>query len=343
MARAEAIELLAGARSVDLATTTAEGEPVLRAMNAALVEGAIGFHGAAVGEKSLTMGRRAVVSATELVATLPSYFVDPQRACPATTLYRSVQVHGVLTPIEDGAKKARVLAALMAKHQPEGGFVPLDHTHALYAKEIASLLVFEVSLEQVDGKAKLAQNRKPEERTSILEGLWRRGEPGDMRAIELIRSANPGTVAPAPLQAPDGITLCVSPSARDASAVALLLEGTYWNDLFSPEEIASAHVASSAWVVAKNAAGEILASARAVSDGSKRAWIYDVIVAPSQRGTHLGERVMKLLLDHPRVRTTKLVALGTRDAAGFYAKLGFQRRDALPKRPYVTTEMMLVR
>ncbi len=347
MARGEAIALLRDAPTVYVSTTTSEGEPVLRAMNAAVVEGVIAFHGAAVGEKTLTMNQPAVVSAVDHVATLPSYFVDAERACPATTLYRSVQVHGALTPIHDGARKAHVLAALMNKHQPEGGYVPLDHAHPLYAKEIASLLVFEVSLEKMDGKSKLTQNRKPEERVKILEGLWRRGHPGDMRAIELIRDANPGTPLPQFLASPElvqgGVTLSVHPTPSDAHAVAALLADTYWNDRFTREEIADAHLESSAWVVAKDAEGEVVASARAVSDSSKRAWIYDVLVAPSRRSTGLGDRLMRLLLDHPRLRHTKLIALGTRDAAGFYARFGFLTREQLPPRSYTTIDMLLAR
>jgi nitroimidazol reductase NimA-like FMN-containing flavoprotein (pyridoxamine 5'-phosphate oxidase superfamily)/ribosomal protein S18 acetylase RimI-like enzyme len=343
MERAAAVELLATAPTIFVSSTAPDDEPIFRAMNAAVVDGMVAFHAAAAGEKTLALGRPAVVSAIDEVATLPSHFLDPERACPATTLYRSVQVHGTLVPIDDGRKKARVLQALMDKHQPEGGFVPLDHAHPLYQKEIASLLLFGVSLERLDGKAKLGQNRKPEEREKILDGLWRRGAPGDLRAIQLILAANPKTPTPAFLAAPPGVTLCVHPNQHDARAVATLLHGTYWNDRFSKEEIALAHLESSAWVVAKGENGEVLASARAVSDGSKRAWIYDVIVGAEVRKQGLGDRVMRLLLDHPRLRRTKLVALGTRDAAGFYARLGFKTREQLPARSYTTIDMLLER
>ncbi len=343
MPRAEAMDLLRDAPSVSIATTTQTGEPIFREMNAAIVDGRITFHGAAVGEKTLALGREAVVSATETIASLPSYFVDPERACPATTLYRSVQVHGVLEAIEEGALKATVLTALMNKHQPEGGFVPLDHTHPLYAKEIASLLVFGVSLDKLDGKSKLAQNRKPLERVRIMEGLWRRGNQGDLRAIELVMHACDDTPVPEFLRAPAALSLCVQPSIADAEEVAELLAGTYWNDRFSREEIADAHVASSAWVIARDLDGRPVASARAISDGSKRAWIYDVISVPAWRGKYAADAVMRLLLDHPAVRKTRLVHLGTRDAQGFYARMGFENTSELPARPYRTTEMCLRR
>jgi ribosomal protein S18 acetylase RimI-like enzyme len=203
--------------------------------------------------------------------------------------------------------------------------------------------VFEVSLDKLDGKAKLAQNRKPLERMKILEGLWKRGDAGDLRAIELVLAANPDTPRPDFLRAPEGMMLSVFPSESDARAVAELLANTYWNDRFTPEELASAHIASNAWVVAKNESGQVLGSARAISDGSKRAWIYDVIVHESLRRTGLGDRLMRLLLDHPKLRRTRLISLGTRDAAEFYSRLGFKKMSDIPKRPYVTTEMVLIR
>jgi predicted N-acetyltransferase YhbS len=82
-----------------------------------------------------------------------------------------------------------------------------------------------------------------------------------------------------------------------------------------------------------------------VGDGAKRAWIYDVMVAPSWRGKGLGEALMRLLLDHPAVRHTRGVCLTTRDAQTFYARLGFGDRETLEtrKRPWPATEMVLFR
>ncbi|MEZ4308591.1 MAG: pyridoxamine 5'-phosphate oxidase family protein [Polyangiaceae bacterium] len=102
---------------------------MLRTLNAVVDEGALCFHGAPVGEKMEALGRTAVVCAEEIVASIPSYFLDPERACPATTLYRSAQAHGILTEVTSPERKARVLAALMAKYQPEGKHVPITADH----------------------------------------------------------------------------------------------------------------------------------------------------------------------------------------------------------------------
>jgi predicted N-acetyltransferase YhbS len=63
------------------------------------------------------------------------------------------------------------------------------------------------------------------------------------------------------------------------------------------------------------------------------------------RGKGLGDAVMRLLLDHPAMRRVGRVYLSTRDAHGFYAKMGFGDREALEtqRRPFVTTQMVLLR
>src|SRR6185369_2208507 len=122
MPRQEAMALLGRARAVHVATTSASGEPIFRTLDFGIMGDRLVFHGAPVGEKIEALGRPAVVSVEEIVASIPSYFVDPERACPATTLYRSVQVHGTLDEVTDPADKARALEALMHKQQPEGGY-----------------------------------------------------------------------------------------------------------------------------------------------------------------------------------------------------------------------------
>jgi ribosomal protein S18 acetylase RimI-like enzyme len=98
-------------------------------------------------------------------------------------------------------------------------------------------------------------------------------------------------------------------------------------------------------VGARDASGRLVATARAIGDAHKRAWIYDVMVAPAWRGKRLGEAVMRLLLDHPAVRDVRRVYLATRDAQGFYARLGFGDRHALEtqRKAYASTEMVLSR
>lgn len=85
--------------------------------------------------------------------------------------------------------------------------------------------------------------------------------------------------------------------------------------------------------------GELIGWAMAISDYGKRAWIYDVMVLPAQRGRGVGEDIMRALLDHPGLRGCQQVRLGTRDAQRFYARLGFEALGA-SSAPSSITQMM---
>lgn len=345
MSREEAVALFARAPYVHLASTTALGEPVLRVVHGVVLGDLLAFHAAPAGEKMDCLGRAAVLSAEEVVAEIPSYFLDPQRACPATTYYRSAQVHGPVEEVTDLPTKAAVLAALMEKFQPEGGHVPITAEHPLYRKAIEGLLVAGVRLERVDGKGKLGQNRKPEELAVIAEKLWQRGRPGDPAAIEALLGANPEAPVPAFLRGPRGERLCAAPSSADAEAAAELLFGAYWLPGVAKADIAAAQRGSAAWVVAKDDAGHVVATARALADGRQRGWIFDVLVAPERRGAGLGGALVALLLAHPALRDVALVALRTRDAQRVYERLGFVTHAVLPSShgAWSSSEMVLAR
>ena len=184
----EARDLFARADVVQIATTGDDGRPILRTFDAVVVDGAVGFHGAPAGEKMEGLGKRAVAAAHETVASIPSWFFDPERACPATTYYVSAQADGVLEEVTEPGAKARILQALMEKRQPEGRHAPVRADDRRYKKAIAGLLVARVSLERVACKVKLGQNRTPRERTRVLERLWARGEPGDVETAEVHRA-----------------------------------------------------------------------------------------------------------------------------------------------------------
>ncbi len=323
MPDAEARAMLASAPFVHLCGADDAGRPIARTVHGVLVDGALALHAAPAGEKLGLVGRPVVAFTEEVVAEIPSWFVDPERACPATTYYRAVQVHGVLETVEDPAAKARVLAALMARFQPEGRHVPITHDHPLYDKAVRGLLVARVSLERLDGKAKLGQNRSPEERARILELLWQRGHVGDPRAIELVRRANPDTPTPPFLAAPARLRLATWLGPGDLDGALALLRGAYWNVGLSEDALRRSHLGSAAWVGAHDDGGRLVATARAASDGGKHAWIYDVVVAPEHRGRGLGQAVVRLVCDHPAVRGARLTHLHTRDAQAFYARLGF--------------------
>jgi GNAT superfamily N-acetyltransferase/nitroimidazol reductase NimA-like FMN-containing flavoprotein (pyridoxamine 5'-phosphate oxidase superfamily) len=330
MSSTEALELLGAAPYVQLAGTGADGRPILRVVHAVIVDGSLAFHAAPAGEKLELLGRAVIAGTEEIIAEVPSWIRDPERACPATTFYRSAQVHGRLEPIDDPSTRARVLAELMRRFQPEGRHVPIDPAHPqwdrLYRKVVAGLLLARIVPERITGKHKLGQTMRAEQLAAVLDGLWRRGARGGWpvdRALEICRAAHPARPLPAFLRGPEGFELCARPRDDDLATLVPLLCAQYWNERHDPGTIAAAHRASPAWVGARDREGRLVASARATGDGAKRGMIFDVVVEPEHRGKGLGAAVMRLLLDHVELRGCRHLELLTRDAQPFYRRLGF--------------------
>lgn len=335
-------ELFDTSEVMHVAGVNAEGQVVLKTLHGVVDDGWVCFHAAPAGEKTSLIGCQVVVSVEETIARLPSFFLDPERACPATTLFRAAQARGALTAIDEPVRKARVLQRLMAKLQPEGGHQPIEAASPMYRAAVNGLLIAGLPLSDVTAKAKLMQNKNDEARARVLEQLWRRGAQGDVRAIELILAANPTTATPSFLQGPPGVRLHASLGLSSLEAAVELLRGAYWNDVFTEADLRAAHLGSPVWVGATDETGALVGTARAIADGSKYAWVYDVCVRADRRGGGVGQALMRLVLDHPLVRRCRRVRLGTRDAQSLYARFGFVEASTL-RRPYATTEMVLVR
>ncbi|HWU72054.1 MAG TPA: GNAT family N-acetyltransferase [Sphingomonas sp.] len=69
--------------------------------------------------------------------------------------------------------------------------------------------------------------------------------------------------------------------------------------------------------------GEQIGYARAITDHATFAWIADVWVEERVRGQGIGRRMVQWFLDHPDLKDIRRIALGTADAHGVYAALGF--------------------
>lgn len=343
MAHDEAVRMLTAAPVMRMAGTTPEGLPVMRSLHGVVDDGWLCFHASPAGEKTELVGQEVLCAVEEELVRIPSHFIEPERACPATTLYRSVHLRGRLTAIDDPERKARILQALMRKLQPEGGYRPITAEDPMYRSAVRGLLLAGVPLAGLTGKAKLGQNRTPDQRTRMLECLWQRGGPGDVRAIHEVLIANPDTPTPEFLQAPDGLRLLISPGEARIPELLALAPEMPWNRHFSLQELAEVHLESTAWVACVDSSGALIGSARAFSDGAKFAWIQDVVVAPAHRKKGVARRLMALLLDHPAIRRARRVHLRTVLGERLYASCGFVRRAAWTEPGADSLEMVLVR
>jgi predicted GNAT family acetyltransferase len=141
---------------------------------------------------------------------------------------------------------------------------------------------------------------------------------------------------------PDGSRIVGALRDDEVAAAARLVAGEYWNDGVAVARIERAMARSTALVGARDEAGRLVATARAVSDGARYAWIGDVCVARDWRGRGVGRAMVALLLDHPDVRDAQRVCLATRDAQRLYASFGFVD-VATERRPFPSTSMILRR
>lgn len=326
--------LFARAPVVHLASTLPDGAPVLRALNGVCLDawGDVCFHGATLGEKTGCVGRAAVMTVSENVATIPSWFTDPERACPATTWYRSAMVHGVLEEVVEPAHKAAVLQALMERFQPEGGHRPITADDRHYAAAMRSVQVVRLRSERWQGKQSLGQDKPVETREAVRAALWRRGAPGDADALAATLAVEPDPW-PETLRGPDGVCLHPALGAERWQEAEALLALAEWQERLSSEQRLGSFAGG--LLVGATRGDRLIAIARAVTDGVRFAWIADVIVTEDERGRGVGRALVTMLLDHPQVRRCSRVLLRTRTAEALYASLGFQVFAAEGVRPWM--------
>jgi ribosomal protein S18 acetylase RimI-like enzyme len=262
-----------------------------------------------------------VVSVEEQVASVPSWFIDAERGCPAATFYRSAQIHGRIALVTAPAEKARCLQAFMEKYQPEGRHAKVE-PGGLYDADLQGTMVLRVGIERVDGKDKLGQNRRPAELVRIVEQLWARGGPRDAAAVDAILEANPAVEPPPFLASAQGVRLVCAMGAESAGDVVDLLAASPWLERVPRARIAAAHLASQAWIGARGPEGELAGSVRALSDGEV-AVIADLVVHPAWRNLGIGKALLRLLLDHPAVRPARTLRVHLREAQPLFERFGF--------------------
>ena len=112
------------------------------------------------------------------------------------------------------------------------------------------------------------------------------------------------------------------PSEADLDVLHPMLREAYWSSGIPRDTVASA-CAYSLCAVARDEAGALIGFSRAVTDRAVFAWLCDVIVVPGHRGKGIGRDLVRALMMHPEMQTVRRWMLGTADAHGVYAGLGF--------------------
>ena len=116
--------------------------------------------------------------------------------------------------------------------------------------------------------------------------------------------------------------ISTDPSKLDLDTVhAFLSRESYWAEGISRERLDTAIEHSLPFGLYHN--GVQIGFARAISDFSTFAYLADVYIDEDYRGRGLSKLLLEAVLAHPRLLKLRRWMLGTLDAHGLYAQLGF--------------------
>jgi GNAT superfamily N-acetyltransferase len=119
-------------------------------------------------------------------------------------------------------------------------------------------------------------------------------------------------------------TISTDPTRLDLDLIRRWLdEESYWARGRTRETVEMA-VAHSLNFGAYAESGEMVGGARVVTDFATFAWLCDVFVVTTHRGTGLGKALVEAATQHPRLREIKRFALATADAHDLYRQFGFE-------------------
>ncbi|MBY0564916.1 MAG: GNAT family N-acetyltransferase [Hyphomonadaceae bacterium] len=116
------------------------------------------------------------------------------------------------------------------------------------------------------------------------------------------------------------------PSPADLDAIHAVLTDSYWSPGIPRDAVARA-CAHSMCAIARDETGKLIGFARVVTDKATFAWVCDVIVLPGKQGRGLGRALVRTFLEHAELQGLRRWLLGTKDAHGVYAPLGFEPLD----------------
>jgi nitroimidazol reductase NimA-like FMN-containing flavoprotein (pyridoxamine 5'-phosphate oxidase superfamily) len=172
-----------------LGTHGDDGYPHMTPLNFVYTHGVFYMHGSRIGQKmtDLRANPKVTFAVAKEFALIPSYWLDPVIACPATAFFKSVFVRGEAVVVEEAVEKAAAFEAFMQKLQPEGGYEPITPEHPRYVKELKAVALVKIVVEDMTAKFKFGQNW-PEERTDrVAEQLSERAKPLDAETAELMK------------------------------------------------------------------------------------------------------------------------------------------------------------
>lgn len=133
------------------------------------------------------------------------------------------------------------------------------------------------------------------------------------------------------------LLVTTDPARLDLDAICTFLARSYWAPKRTRAVIARSLQHSIGF--GAFAGPRPVGFARVISDRATYAYVCDVFVDESQRGTGVATFLMECVKDHPALQGLERWSLATRDAHALYRKFGFQellhpeRQMEIPRRP----------
>lgn len=126
---------------------------------------------------------------------------------------------------------------------------------------------------------------------------------------------------------PPDLVIADDPTAIDYRAVQAIFEAVGWGDRGGSAYLKRAFCASQVSLfVCQKQGGDVLAFARALSDGVYYATIHDFIVAPSWQNRGIGTVLLDTLL-HRLAHIPTVLAPALPNSVAFYCRRGFVNRN----------------
>jgi GNAT superfamily N-acetyltransferase len=131
----------------------------------------------------------------------------------------------------------------------------------------------------------------------------------------------------------DNFEISTDPARIDLDFVHRFLSTSYWAEGRTREVVERSMTYSICFGVYTN--GRQIGFGRVVTDRAVFGYFADIFVLPEFRGSGVGKRLVRAMLEHPDVARLNSVHLRTRDAHGLYAQFGFE--------PIANAEEMMAR
>lgn len=119
----------------------------------------------------------------------PHCYISPRLCKEATFVptwnYVAVHIRGTVRTFQ-GDELAQLIEDLTAIHETDQPWLPKELPKGVYDRMLKNIVGIEISIEEIEGKTKLSQNRTAAERAALITGLRRAEDPNCQSIAELM-------------------------------------------------------------------------------------------------------------------------------------------------------------